>query len=167
MLLLASVMMMLITELLGNSPWEEAGKSGRGGEALGMERSLAVLAALLGSGNRAQSVGKAVAMLGWVGEAMAQALRKVGCGWRPLCGLTAFCWGWEGLGHRGASSLLGHDAKVLLACLHWGWCGIWDAQSCQSLQAVVWEQLWGEPHVVVFSPCCSSSLCIRARSLCL
>lgn len=167
MLLLASVMMMLITELLGNSPWEEAGESGRGGEALGMERSLAPLAALPGPGSRAQPVGKAVAMLGWVGEAVAQALHKVGYGWGSLCGLTPFYWGWESPEHRGASLLWGSGVRVLLACLHWCCCGIWwDTRGCGSLQAVVWEQLWGEPHVAVFPPCCSSSLCVRTQSSC-
>lgn len=56
----------------------------------GMERSLALLAALSGPGRRAQPVGKAVGMLAWIGEAMAQVLRKVGerarpAGWAPPC----------------------------------------------------------------------------------
>lgn len=79
-MLLALVMMLLITELLGNSPWEEA--EGRGGREKqseqGMERSLTLLAALSGPERRAQPAGKAVGMLGWMGEAMAQVLRKVG-----------------------------------------------------------------------------------------
>lgn len=51
----------------------------KGGEVhSGMERSLALLAALSGPGRRAQPVGKAVGMLAWIGEAMAQVLRKVG-----------------------------------------------------------------------------------------
>lgn len=51
----------------------------KGGEvSLGMERSLSLLAALSGPGRRAQPVGKAVGMLGWIGEAMPQVLRKVG-----------------------------------------------------------------------------------------
>lgn len=49
----------------------------------GMERSLALLAALSGPGRRARPVGKAVGMLGWIGEAMAQVLRKVGDCARP------------------------------------------------------------------------------------
>lgn len=51
--LLALVMMMLITELLGNSPWEEAGEA-RGGKKVssGMERSLSLLAALSSPGRR-------------------------------------------------------------------------------------------------------------------
>jgi len=51
----------------------------KGGEvSWGMERSLSLLAALLGPRRRTQPVGTAVGMLGWIGEAMAQALRKVG-----------------------------------------------------------------------------------------
>lgn len=81
--LLALVMMMLITELLGNSQWEEAEGGGEAGkshrmESLGMEKSLSLLASLTGPGRRAQPVGKVVGMLGWIGEAMAQVLRKVG-----------------------------------------------------------------------------------------
>lgn len=43
-----------------------------------MERSLSVLAALWGPERRAQPAGEAVGMLGWMGEAMAQLLQKVG-----------------------------------------------------------------------------------------
>lgn len=83
-MLLALVMMMLITELLGKLPMggggrgeERQGKVKGGKVSSGMERSLSVLAALSGPGRRAQPVGKAVGMLGWI-EAMAQVLRKVG-----------------------------------------------------------------------------------------
>ncbi|XP_033923328.1 G-protein-signaling modulator 1 isoform X5 [Melopsittacus undulatus] len=41
-----------------------------------MERSLTLLAALFDPGRGAQAVGRAVGMLGWMGEAMAQLLRK-------------------------------------------------------------------------------------------
>lgn len=54
------------------------GKAKGGEVSSGMERSLSLLAALSGPGRRAQPVGKAVGMLGWIGEAMAQVLHKVG-----------------------------------------------------------------------------------------
>lgn len=59
-----------------------------------MERSLSLLAALSGPGRRAQPVSKAVGMLGWIGEAMAQVLRKVGeharAHGRSLCAAETF-----------------------------------------------------------------------------
>lgn len=78
-------MMLLITELLGNSPWEEAeGRQEKRSEQ-GMERSLSLLAALWGPERRAQPAGEAVGMLAWMGEAMAQLLRKVGERGRSPC----------------------------------------------------------------------------------
>lgn len=57
-----------------------------------MERSLALLAAQWGPERRAQPAGRAVGMLGWMGEAMAQVLRKVGePGRSPCASLSSLC----------------------------------------------------------------------------
>lgn len=99
----------------------------KGGEVhSGMERSLALLAALSGPGRRAQPVGKAVGMLAWIGEAMTQVLRKVGerarpAGWAPPCVLSWGCTKWSPcrrvvvlVGHRRASSPHGKWGDALL-----------------------------------------------------